>query len=53
MLQNLLLGRHCHTTTNFWPELLFLPSVRRAELEHREAVEEVIDFLDLQHYRDS
>ena len=34
-------------------ELLFLPSVRRAEVEHRDKVEDIIDFLDLQHYRDS
>ena len=53
VLQNLLIGRHNHTTTKLWQELLFLPSVRRAEIEHREAVEKVIDFLDLQHHRDS
>lgn len=53
VLQNLLVGRHCHSNTNFVAEALFLPSVRRAELAHREKVEEVIDFLDLQHYRDS
>ena len=46
-------GRHAHTKSGFFSELLFLPSVRRMELEHREAVEKVIDFLDLQHYRDS
>ncbi len=53
VLQNLLIGRHNHTTTKLWQELLFLPSVRRAEIEHREAVEKVIDFLELQHHRDS
>ena len=53
VLQNLLIGRHNHTATKLWQELLFLPSVRRAEIEHREAVEKVIDFLDLQHHRDS
>jgi branched-chain amino acid transport system ATP-binding protein len=52
VLANLLVGRHCHTTTNVLTELLFLPSVRRAELAHRRAVEEVIDFLGLQKYRD-
>jgi len=30
-----------------------MPSVRRMEMEHREAVEKAIDFLDLQQYRDS
>jgi len=53
LLQNLLLARHAHKKSNFWSELLFLPSVRRMEVEHREAVEKVIDFLDLQQYRDS
>jgi branched-chain amino acid transport system ATP-binding protein len=53
VLQNLLLGRHAHKRSRFWQELLFLPRVRALELEHREAVEKVIDFLDLQAYRDS
>jgi branched-chain amino acid transport system ATP-binding protein len=53
VLQNLLIGRHNHAATPLWQELLFTPSVRRAEIAHREAVEKVIDFLDLQHHRDS
>jgi len=53
VLQNLLLGRHAHKRSTFLEEILFLPRVRRLELEHREAVEKVIDFLDLQPYRDS
>jgi branched-chain amino acid transport system ATP-binding protein len=53
VLQNLLLGRHAHKRSRFLEELLFLPKVRALELEHREAVERVIDFLDLQPHRDS
>jgi branched-chain amino acid transport system ATP-binding protein len=53
VLQNLLLGRHAHKRSRLVEELLFLPRVRALELEHREAVEQVIDFLDLQPYRDS
>ncbi|HYM02303.1 MAG TPA: ABC transporter ATP-binding protein [Stellaceae bacterium] len=53
VLQNLLLGRHAHKRSGFFEELLFLPRVKRLEIEHREAVEKVIDFLDLQPYRDS
>jgi branched-chain amino acid transport system ATP-binding protein len=53
VLQNLLLGRHVRKRTKFIEELLFLPKVRRFELEHRAAVERVIDFLDLQPHRDS
>ncbi|MCL4184244.1 MAG: ABC transporter ATP-binding protein [Burkholderiaceae bacterium] len=53
VLQNLLIGRHIHRRSSFWSELVFLPSVRAAERETRRKVEEVIDFLDLQHYRDT
>ena len=53
VLQNLLLGRHAHKRSRFFEELLFLPRMRALELQHREAVETVIDFLDLQPYRDS
>jgi branched-chain amino acid transport system ATP-binding protein len=52
VLANLLVGRHCHTDTSIWAEALFLPGVRRREKQHRAAVEQVIDFLDLQKYRD-
>ncbi|MCW8836590.1 MAG: ABC transporter ATP-binding protein [Rhodospirillales bacterium] len=52
VLQNLLVGRHTHRRSNLLSDILFLPSVRRAEHEERKKVEEVIDFLDLQHYRD-
>ena len=52
VLANLLVGRHCHRTTNMLQEILFLPGVRRAEKEHRQKVEEVIEFLDLQPFRD-
>lgn len=52
VLQNLLIGRHTHRRSNLLSEILFLPSVRRMEIEHRRKVEDIIDFLDLQHYRD-
>jgi len=53
VLQNLLIGRHRHRRTALWQELLFTPAVRAAELAQREAVEKVIDFLDLAKVRDS
>ncbi|HYZ24512.1 MAG TPA: ABC transporter ATP-binding protein [Rhodopila sp.] len=53
LLQNLLIGRHSHSTVGFLPQMAFLPSVKRAELQHREKVEDVIAFLSLQRYRDS
>ena len=52
MLSNLLVGRHRHSTTQLWQELLFLPNVRAREKAHRRSVEQVIEFLDLEVYRD-
>ena len=51
VLQNLLVGRHVHNSQNWWRQVLFTDSVVEAELEHRRKVEEVIDFLELAHYR--
>ena len=53
LLQNLLIGRHCHSTVGVLSQLAFLPAVRREELKHREKVEEVIAFLGLERYRDT
>ena len=52
VLKNLLIGCHIHRQTNIVSELCYLPSVRKQELVFREAVEDVIDLLDLQSYRD-
>ena len=51
VLQNLLIGCHIHRRSNLFSELLFLPSVRRRELALRDAVEDVIDLLDLRGHR--
>ena len=53
VLNNLLIGRHTHCNSGLWSEMFFSPAVRRAEIAARQKVEEVIDFLDLQHHRDS
>jgi branched-chain amino acid transport system ATP-binding protein len=52
VLNNLLVGRHRHSRTQLWQEVLFAPAVRRAEKEHRRRVEHVIELLDLEPYRD-
>ena len=51
VLKNLLIGRHIHRKSNLFTELLFTPAVARQEVEFRKVVEDVIDLLDLQHYR--
>jgi branched-chain amino acid transport system ATP-binding protein len=53
VLQNLLIGRHTHRETSVWSDMFFTRRVREAEIKAREKVEQVIDFLDLQHHRDA
>jgi len=53
VLHNLLIGRHRHHASGFLHDLFFTRRTRAAEIASREKVEEVIDFLNLQHYRDT
>jgi branched-chain amino acid transport system ATP-binding protein len=48
VLENLLLGRHVHMRQRLLTAMLFFGPARRMEIEHRELVEEVIDFLEIQ-----
>jgi len=52
VLQNLLVGRQRHSHNGLISQILFTPKVRNDERRHREVVEQVIDFLELQPYRD-
>jgi branched-chain amino acid transport system ATP-binding protein len=51
VLENLLVARHARIPTGPLAECLFLPRVRAAEVEHRHAVEEVLEFVELERYR--
>src|SRR3954468_18117937 len=51
VLDNLLTGRHARIRTNPLAEMLFLPAVRREEVRHRDAVECIIEFVELERYR--
>ena len=53
LLQNLLIGRHCHSTVGLFSQLAFTGATRRAEIQHREKAEDVIAFLGMQRYRDA
>jgi branched-chain amino acid transport system ATP-binding protein len=53
VLHNLLIGRHTQRKSGFWQDLLFTAATRDAEIQARQKAEEVIEFLDLQHHRDS
>jgi branched-chain amino acid transport system ATP-binding protein len=51
VVENVLTGRHSRIATNVLSEMLYLPSVRAAELRHREAVETVLSFCSLATHR--
>jgi branched-chain amino acid transport system ATP-binding protein len=51
VIENLLTGRHARIRTNPLAEMLFLPSVKREEVRQREAIERIIEFVELERYR--
>jgi branched-chain amino acid transport system ATP-binding protein len=48
---NLMLGRHCHMKTGILSGGVFFGRAAREEETHRRAVEEIIDFLEIEHIR--
>lgn len=51
VVENLLVARHAKIGTNIFAEGFFTRAVREEEAAHRKAVEEVLDFTDLECYR--
>jgi branched-chain amino acid transport system ATP-binding protein len=51
VLDNIMVGRHTRIATNPLAEALFLGSVKRAEVRHREAVERIVEFVELEGVR--
>jgi branched-chain amino acid transport system ATP-binding protein len=51
VLDNILVGRHAKLATNPMQRMLFLPAVRDEEVRHREAVERIIAFVELEGVR--
>ena len=51
VLSNMLLARHIHCHYRLGWAAFFSPSVRKEEIRHREILEEVIDFLEMQAIR--
>jgi branched-chain amino acid transport system ATP-binding protein len=51
VIENLLTGRHARIRSNPLAEMLFLPGVKREEVRQREAVERIIEFVELERYR--
>jgi branched-chain amino acid transport system ATP-binding protein len=51
VLDNVMTGRITKMKANFLEQAIFFGRARREEMEHRKKVEEVIDFLEIQHIR--
>ena len=51
VLDNIMTGRNLKMHCSFLRQALWVGSARREEIEHRRKVEEVIDFLEIQHIR--
>ena len=51
VLDNIMTGRNLKMSTNFVQQAIWFGPAKREELEHRRKVEEVIDFLEIQHIR--
>ncbi|MDP9265330.1 MAG: ABC transporter ATP-binding protein [Chloroflexota bacterium] len=51
VLDNLMLGRHVHMRSNVLDGALYVGRARREEVRNRAVVEEVIDFLEIEHIR--
>ena len=51
VLDNLLVGRHHLFRTPWWSDMLWTKRTRREEVAHRRKAEEVIELLELEHYR--
>ena len=52
VVDNLMVGRHCHMATNVLDASWFFGRARREEIDHRRKVEEIIDFLEIEEIRD-
>jgi branched-chain amino acid transport system ATP-binding protein len=51
VLDNIMTGRHARLASNPLQRMLFLPAVRCEEVAHREAVERIIEFVELEGVR--
>ena len=51
VVENLLVARHARIATSLFAEGMYLPRVREAEASARRAVEETLEFVELERYR--
>jgi branched-chain amino acid transport system ATP-binding protein len=53
VVENILTGRHTHLRSNVLDAVIFFGRTRREEIEARQRVEEIIEFLEIEHIRDA
>ncbi len=53
VVENLMVGRHMHMRSNLAQSFLYFGAARREEVVHREVVEEIIEFLEIEAIRHS
>jgi branched-chain amino acid transport system ATP-binding protein len=53
VIDNILVGRRLHMSANFLQVAFQLPAARREERENRQRCEEVVEFLEIGHIRDT
>ena len=53
VVENILTGRHTHLRSNVFDAVIFFGRTRREEIEARQRVEHIIEFLEIEHIRDA
>jgi len=53
VVENILTGRHTHLRSNVLDAVIFFGRTRREEIEARQRVEEIVEFLEIEHIRDA
>jgi branched-chain amino acid transport system ATP-binding protein len=53
VIDNIIAGRHPHITYNFLTGMIYFPWANREEAYQRAVAEDIIDFLELEHVRES
>ncbi len=51
VLENVMVGRHIHTEAGWLSSMLFWGAAQREQIRHREAVEEILELMELEPYR--
>lgn len=53
VMENILVGMHRHIHSGLWGSMVFLGSARQNEIHARKKAEEIIEFLEIESYRDA